>query len=131
MAILKSTEPQYDAIAVVFDPAKSDPFSFDGGTGPFSITTGQPYNMLIFNLTLAPTPDPKSLAFTATPVDWGQEAPGMNVMRMSDSQVVIVDWNSNLGADPIAFPFTVAVLYGETMYTSSDPTIMNAQIPPT
>jgi hypothetical protein len=56
----------------------------------------------------------------------------MTVQRNSDHQVTIVNYNTNMEpGEPEPYEFEISVWCDGIGYMSQDPTILNAQIPPT
>ncbi len=117
-------------IDVSFQASPTPTFTFDGMEPGNNITVKS--GMATIVLTLVPT-STQSLTFTESPVTWaGNQPPAcMSVRRDSDTQVTIVNFNTNMGKEPQPYDFEVSVWCDGIGYMSQDPTILNAEVPPT
>lgn len=121
--------PVLYVVNVSFDP-DSKLFTFDGMEPGNKLTVKSGMATIFLRLKAIPGQD---LKFTESPITWfGEPSPAcITVQRNSDTQVTIVDYNTNTDSDPDPYEFEVSVWYDGVGYMSQDPTILNAEVPPT
>jgi hypothetical protein len=117
-------------VAVSFDKDATPQFTFDGMDKGNSLTVKT--GMATIVLQLKPAPG-QILVFTESPITWfGAQPPAcMSVRRDSDTQATIVNFNTNMEKQEITFGFELSVWCDGVGYLSQDPTILNAEVPPT
>lgn len=124
--------PVLYVVDVKFDPDADPQFTFDG-MGPGNKLTVKSGMATIFLRLQPPQGGPHVLKFSDSPITWfGDPAPAcISVQRNSDTQVTIVDYNTNTDPESDVYEFEVSVWYDGVGYMSQDPTILNAEVPPT
>lgn len=117
--------PMMYPVTLDFTPGAPPVFTFGGCMEDDELTVAQALAMIVIHIQTDRVTFPES-----SPVVWTGEVPTcMTVSRDSDTQVTIVNWNSNRGADGDSYGFQVIVQYEGVSYLSHDPTIINATIP--
>jgi len=112
-------------VTVKFNPGPNT-FEFGGCMVDNQLLVNQALGAIVLQLTT------DGAAFAQNPISWGDNPqPGcMSVSRNSDSQVTIINWNTNMeSGEKYEYEFEVTIWYGGIGYISSDPTIINATIP--
>lgn len=122
--------PVMYAIAVRFDKDATPQFTFEGMDDGNSLTVKTGLATVV--LQLVPK-EGQVLTYTESPITWfGEQPPAcMSVRRDSDTQVTIVNYNTNMQKTLIPYDFEVSVWSDGVGYLSQDPTILNAEVPPT
>jgi len=123
--------PALFPVKVSFTPTPKPTFTFEGldPNNNLLVKTG----MATIVLQLVPA-EGQALTFNESPVTWfGEASPAcMTVQRNSDTQVTIVNYNTNMEpGEPEPYDFEISIWCDGIGYMSQDPTILNAQIPPT
>ena len=117
--------PMMYPVTLEFTPGTPPVFTFGGCMEDDKLTVAQALGTIVIQI------QTKGVTFSdSSPIVWTDEVPTcMSVQRDSETQVTIINWNSNGSADTDEYNFQVVVWYGGTSYMSHDPTIINATIP--
>jgi hypothetical protein len=117
-------------VTIRFDKTANPPFTFEGMDDKNQLTVKSGMATIVLQLQPA---DGQKLVYHEMPITWGggAEPACMSVRRESDTQVTIVNYNTNMGTEDLRFDFEVSVWSDGIGYMSQDPTILNAEVPPT